>query len=569
MAKASTSMCQDEFSCPVCLDLLDDPVTTPCGHHFCMSCISICWDQEAMNEVYSCLQCKKTFTTRPDLRRNDMLAKEVENLKKLQPASSGPGYVKCDFCIESNHKATKSCLMCLASYCEEHLQPHYQSPALKKHKLVEACADLQERICSQHSNLIDIYCRTDRNFICYLCWMNEHKDHDTVLINDEVMEKQNELKKFQKRVQKKRNMVRKLKNIINILKRSSQGAEDDNERIFHELISLMQKRRSEVTELIRAQKTSQLRQARNLLKKLKQEINDFNSSVSELEQLSDTHSHISFLQSFPSLCVSPGCNDSPSFTVNQYLSFDEVRKSVSDLQKQVMKICQKELNKIRPQENDSSLCSSSYNPIAAAVQMILLPEERNREDFLQYFIHLTLDPNTAHHQLLLSEENRVVTRERTTQRYSDHPERFDSRPQVLCKERVCGRCYWEVEWSGMGVSISVSYKDICRKGGVEESEFGYEKQSLSLWCSPSSVSFWHNGIPTELVIPASSRIGVYVDHCTGTLSFYSITGTMRLLHRVHTTFTQPLYPGFRVCHFYSTVRLCGPNVSKIVKEEKM
>ncbi|GAA6093537.1 tripartite motif-containing protein 16-like, partial [Tachysurus ichikawai] len=136
----------------------------------------------------------------------------------------------------------------------------------------------------------------------------------------------------------------------------------------------------------------------------------------KLEQLSHTHDDIHFLQSFPSLCVSPGCDDSPSFTVNQHLSFDGVRKSLSDLKTRVEQICEEEFNKIRAE--------------AAAVQMILHLEPKSRKEFLQYFCYLTLDPNTAHPELILSEKNRVVTWSETQQRYSDHPEIFDSRSQV-------------------------------------------------------------------------------------------------------------------------------------------
>ncbi|XP_060769645.1 tripartite motif-containing protein 16-like [Neoarius graeffei] len=177
------------------------------------------------------------------------------------------------------------------------------------------------------------------------------------------------------------------------------------------------------------------------------------------------------------------------------------------------------------------------------------------------FCYLTLDPNTAHRLLILSEKNRAVTNTEIKQRYSEHPERFGYYwCQVFCKESVCGRCYWEVEWSGDGVSISVSYKDIRRKGWSNECVFGRNSQSWSLWCcSSSSLSFWHNNIETDLRVPSASRIGVYVDHSAGTLSFYSVSDTMKLLHRVHTTFTQPLYAGFGPDWSPgSTARLCDP-----------
>ncbi len=174
---------------------------------------------------------------------------------------------------------------------------------------------------------------------------------------------------------------------------------------------------------------------------------------------------------------------------------------------------------------------------------------------LSDFFQFTVDSNTVHKNLCLSEGNRVIKYTRKDQPYPDHPDRFDGLPQVLCRESVCGRCYWEVEWSGW-VDISVSYKSISRKGRGKECEFGRNDQSWSLFCSDSSCSFWHNCIQTKLPrVSSSSRVGVYVDHAAGTLSFYSVSDTMTLIHRVHTTFTQPLYPGFGI-YDDSVITLC-------------
>ncbi len=169
----------------------------------------------------------------------------------------------------------------------------------------------------------------------------------------------------------------------------------------------------------------------------------------------------------------------------------------------------------------------------------------------------TLDLNTTYKRLRLSENNRVITYSGTDQPYPDHPDRFDQWWQVLCKESVCGRCYWELEWSGTGVYISVSYKSISRTGSGNECLFGANNQSWSLDCSRSSYSFIHNKIKTVLSVKPiiSSRIGVFVDHSAGILSFYSVSDTMSLIHTVQTTFTQPLYPGFNV-RFESSVKLC-------------
>ncbi|XP_058249461.1 tripartite motif-containing protein 16-like [Hemibagrus wyckioides] len=564
MAESSISVdfSVDQFICPVCLDLLKDPVTIPCGHSFCKVCINGCWDQEDQKGVYSCPQCRDTFTPRPVLRRNNMLAEVVEKLKKteVQAASpahcyTGPGDVECDFCTGRKHKAVKSCLTCLASFCETHLKPHYEVPALKKHTLSEASANLQEKICSEHDEVLKIYCRTDQRCICSLCMLDKHKGHDAVSVAAGRAEKQSELKedqmKFQQRIQEKQKKVQELKQTVNTIKLSAQTAVDDSERIFTEMISSMEKKRSEVTELIRAQEKAELSRAERLLEQLEQEIADLQRRVTELEQLSHTHDHIHFLQALASGCQSPQLKrpefDPSSITVPQHLSFDGVRNSLSDLKKRLEEFCEEEFNKIPPH--------------AAAVQIISPPEPRSREEFLKYFCYLTLDPNTTHPHLILSEKNRVVRDSEREQQYSDHPERFDSWCQVLCKESVCGRCYWEVEWSSVfGVSISVSYKDISRKGQGNECVFGRNNQSWSLWCSSYSLIFYHNNIKTDLRVPSSSRIGVYVDRSAGTLSFYSVSDTMKLLHRVHTTFTQPLHAGFRLYWSLgsSSVRLCDP-----------
>ncbi|KAL6485582.1 hypothetical protein MHYP_G00049740 [Metynnis hypsauchen] len=402
---ASISVDQDQFSCPICLDLLKDPVAIRCGHSFCMVCINGCWDRDDQRGVYSCPQCRETFTPRPVLRRNNMLAEVVEKLKKteLQAASpahcyTGPGDVECDFCTGRKRKAIKSCLACVASLCEAHIKPHLEIPALIKHKLVTASSKLQEKICPQHDKLIEIFCRTDHSCICYLCTMDKHMGHSTVAAVAERKDKQNQLKemqrKFQQRLQENEKKLQEVKQAVKTLKSSAQAAVEDSERIFTELICCIEKKRSEVTELIRAQEKAELRGAEELLEQLEQEIADLKRRDTELEQLSHTEDHIQFLQSFQSLRVSSGSEDSPSIPVHQHPSFDGVRKSLSKLKERLEEFCKKEFGKI-----------SAH---VSAVQMILPSEPKTREDFVQYFCRLTLDPNSLNHYLILSEENKSI-----------------------------------------------------------------------------------------------------------------------------------------------------------------
>ncbi len=172
---------------------------------------------------------------------------------------------------------------------------------------------------------------------------------------------------------------------------------------------------------------------------------------------------------------------------------------------------------------------------------------------------LTLDPNTAHTELVLSEENRKVTHVNEEQSYPDHPDRFDAVSQVLCSESLTGRCYWETEWSGNYVDISVSYKEIKRKGGSKDCWFGRNDQSWSFECSDQRFSVSHNNNFTDISAArvSSKRVAVFLDESSGSLSFYSVSDTHTLTH-LHTfthTFTQPLHAGFRL-YSNSSVSLC-------------
>ncbi|KAJ8377059.1 hypothetical protein SKAU_G00076390 [Synaphobranchus kaupii] len=550
MAEGGFFLDEEQFSCPICLDLLKDPVAIPCGHSYCMGCIKGCWDQDDHTGIYSCPQCRQTFTPRPVLGRNTILAEVVEKLKKtgLQaapPAHSyaGPGDVVCDFCTGRKRKAIKSCLVCLASYCETHLQPHYEFPGFKKHKLVKATGNLQEKICSHHDKLLEVYCRTDQQCICLLCVMDEHSGHKTVSAAAERTEKQKQLgatqSKFQQIIQEREKELQDLRQAVQSLKRSAQAAVEDSERIFTELIHSIERRRSEVKELIRDQEKAEVSRAEGLLERLEQEIAELRRRDTELEQLSHTEDHIHFLQSCQSLCTPPGPGDLPSITVRPHVSFEAVRKSVSELKERLEDVCKGELVKI-----------------SLTVKSVDIQEPKTREDFLQYSCQLTLDPNTAYKHLRLSGGNREVTCVREIQSYPDHPERFECYEQVLCREGLSGRCNWEAEWSGGYAFVAVSYKEMSRKGGGNDSSLGRNDKSWCLRCFRSGYSFWHNNKSTEIPAPSSSRIGVYLDHRAGTLSFYSVSDTMTLLHRVQTTFTQPLYPGFRVNNVGCSVKLC-------------
>ncbi|XP_058872414.1 E3 ubiquitin-protein ligase TRIM47-like [Acipenser ruthenus] len=347
---------EDQFSCSVCLEILKDPVTIPCGHSYCMGCIKNCWDQTDHTGVYSCPQCRETFTPRPVLSRNTMLAEVVEKLKKTglspPPAQSyaGPGDVPCDFCTGRKFKAVKSCLTCLASYCETHVKSHSEVTPLKRHKLINAIGDLEQKLCAEHQKVLEVFCRTDQTCICWWCTDKEHKSHDTVSAEAERTGKQKQLgdtqTEIQQRIQERLKEIEALKQAVESLKRSACIEIKESEKIFTELIRSIEKIHTEVIELIGATEKTAVNQAEERMKKLEQEIAELRRRNAELKQLSETEDHIHFLQNFQSLCAPPEAGDLPSIIVNTDISFGAVRKAVSELKDHIEDFCKGELVKI-------------------------------------------------------------------------------------------------------------------------------------------------------------------------------------------------------------------------------
>ncbi|XP_071370760.1 E3 ubiquitin/ISG15 ligase TRIM25-like isoform X1 [Centroberyx affinis] len=550
MAQRGIQLDGTKLRCSICLDLLKDPVTIPCGHSYCMSCIKSYWNEKYQKKIHSCPQCRQTFTPRPVLVKNTMLAELVEELRKtgLQAAPpdrcyAGPGDVACDVCTGRKLKALKSCLVCLASYCEQHLQSHYDAAPLKKHKLVEATVKLQENFCPHYDEVMKVFCHTDQQCICYLCSMDEHKGHDKVSAAAERSERQKELgvsrQQIQQRIQDREKDVKVLQQQVEAINVSADKAVEDSEKIFTELVRLIEKKSSDVKERIRSRQKEEASRAEELQEKLKREIAELRRKDAELEQLSHTEDHIHFLHSYPSLSRLSQSTDSPGTDIRPLCYFEDVTAAVSEARDKLQGILTEEWPKI-------SLTLTEVDVLLPQ------PEPKTRAEFLQYSHQITLDLNTAHTWLSLSDGNRKATCMREDK--SSHPDRFTYCSQVLSRESLTGRCYWEVEWSGQGVSIAVTYKDISRTGN--ESRFGYNDKSWALDYYNNSCLFRHNNITTPIPCPLSSRVGVYLDHRAGILSFYSVSETMTLLHRVQTTYTQPLHPGFRLYYVGDTAELC-------------
>uniref|UniRef100_A0A4W5Q7X3 FinTRIM family, member 82 n=1 Tax=Hucho hucho TaxID=62062 RepID=A0A4W5Q7X3_9TELE len=564
----------DYFSCPLCVGLLRDPVAIPCGHSFCMDCISGYWNEADYTGIYICPQCKITFTQRPVLRPNTMLTKVAEKIKKtganlnlnLTPPGNtfaGPADVPCDYCSGKKLKAVKSCLNCLASYCEKHLKPHYESATFKRHKLVDELGNLDRKICPQHQKSLELFCRTDQMCICAICTVSEHKGHDIVSAEAERSEKQKLLGVAQAEIRQKcQDRVKELEELrtaVDSLKSSARRAMAESEKMFEDMIRSIERMRSEVTKLIGINEKAAFNQAEGLVERLEQEIDELKKKETGLKQLYSTEDHIHFLQNFNYLCTPTDDGFIPRVSVNPDFSFRAARKAVAEIKDRLEELGREELVKISKSVNEVPVYTTEKREKSSRVIEVMTvdspppPEPKTRSEFLKYFCQLRLDPSTAYKELHLSDSSRKVIRTRDLQPYSDTPERFDSFAQVLCREALSGgRFYWEIEWSGE-FSMGVAYKGISRKGKGSLCLLGYNDKSWSLLCSDTGYSAWHNRVDKAINAPHSPRIGVYLDHLAGVLAFFSIGNHMTLLHRFETMFVEPLYPGFGVG---TSVKIC-------------
>ncbi|XP_063051695.1 tripartite motif-containing protein 16-like protein [Engraulis encrasicolus] len=567
----------DSFFCPICLELLRDPVAIPCGHNYCMDCIRSYWDQDEQRGCYSCPQCRHTSPCRPVLNKNPLIAQLVDKVRTRITATTSsssasaavhnchlPSHVRCEFCAgvkilpgEDDYAA----LPCLSAesvhvVCGGMVEDSGSAadasccvPVVTRRggrcEEMDAVKQLRDNICSHSEKLLEMFGHSHQHHqhqqqqqcLCYLCPAKRHTTRREVQSATRTPNKQRGLhepqRQFQQRVQEREREAQELRRVVETLKHSAQAAVGECEGMFGGLLRSMERR---------AEEKAKLKQAQQLLRRMEEEIRDLRKEA-RLGPLSlahtDTHLHQSSLQPECKALVGEGA---PIIMVNQHTAFEELKQSVTELKERL-------------------------DDFLITVQSVLPPEPQTRDEFLQYSRPLTLDPNTVHRELLLSEGNRTVTHCDEYQSYPARPERFDGWEQVLCREGAAGRSYWEVEWSGEEVSVAVSYSHIGRKGHGRECGLGSNEHSWSLDCSKAGYTFRHDSQETELPLVVggggggvSNRIGVYVDHRAGTLAFYSISGAaMTLLHRVQTTFVHTLYPafwlGFNFHHGPSSVKL--------------
>ncbi|CAL8357167.1 unnamed protein product [Boreogadus saida] len=492
MACANTSWSEENFSCSICLDVFNSPVSTACGHNFCRTCITRFWDGQVK---YKCPVCNKLFNTRPDLQVNTFLSELAAEIRTTVRVKEQPcvekAEIPCDVCTGTQQKAVKSCLMCFTSYCQTHLEPHQRVARLQKHRLVEPMDRLEDRM------------------------LTDHKSHPVVPLKEEYEVKTAHLGKTETDVpQKIKERKQKIKEIKDTVELSNKDADREiahGGQVFTALIGCVEKGRDEFNQTVKEKLKSTVKRAEDLIKELEQEIEDLTNRSSEVKQLSHTEDHLHFLQAFRSLKDPPPPRDWTTVEVRPPSYVGTLRRSLDQLEET--------LN----------------------MEMKKLPGDGELKRVQQYEVDVTLDPDTAHTRLILSEDGKQVHDGGVEKELPDNPKRFTKYIFVLTRQSFSsGRFYFEVQVKdNTAWWLGVARESIDRKGQTESTpETGY----WTLYSDQGGLVFSDNPSVRLPLRAELQKVGVFVDYDEGVVSFYDVDARVHIYSATGCTFTEPLYP---------------------------
>ncbi|CAG5865694.1 unnamed protein product [Menidia menidia] len=530
MATAAGILSKEQLLCPICLDVFNQPVSTPCGHNFCRGCIQRYWQ---IANLPQCPVCKHRFFKRPDLKVNTFISEVASQFmeigeKQLQAETSSAcqpsghrGDISCDVCVGKKVKALKSCLDCLASFCETHLEPHHVVGALKKHRLINPMLNMQERICKKHESLLDLFCLTDQMYVCQVCMKSDHKDHLTAHIEDKSRDVRVQIGRIsvevQKLTQQRLQKISELSQAVQLSERKSEGEVEESLHVFNKLLQLVQRGQTEVTSAIKAKQRQVEITAGGIKMQLEQEVSQLTCRSSELELLKHTEDDLYLLKNHQALCTMPAIREWPDTLVQSAEYVGPVRRAVRRAASQVEETVKTEVRR---------LCEAEF--------------KRAR----RYAVDVTLDPDTAHPKLALSADRRQVHHRDVALSLPDNPERFYPCVSVLGKEGFSsGRFYFEVQVKGKTEwDIGVGLESVNRKGGnLLSPERGFWTLALR-----EDGRYWALSSPPVCVplVEKPQRVGVYVDVGWGQVSFYNADSHSHIYTFTEYTFSERLFPYF-------------------------
>ncbi|XP_078022671.1 E3 ubiquitin-protein ligase TRIM21-like [Epinephelus lanceolatus] len=528
MAAANYLPSEDQFLCCICLDVFTDPVSTPCGHNFCKNCITEHWDTSYRCQ---CPLCKETFTIRPDLRVNTLLTEMVAQFRQSaqQKASSSssqqqaakPGEVPCDVCTGTKLKALKSCLVCLASYCETHLEPHLTMSGLKRHQLIDPVENLEDRMCTKHDKPLELFCKTDQTCVCMLCTVSDHKTHDVVPLKEEYEEKKAELGKteveIQQMIQKRQLKIQEIKHSVSLSEKDADREIAEGVQVFTALKESVERGLNELIKMIEGEQKTTQKQAEGFIKELEQEISELKKRNTEVEQLSHSEDHLHLLQCIQSLKAPQLSKDWSEVSVHPPSYEGTVVRAVSQLEETLSEQMKK-----------------------------LFEAELKR--FQQYAVDVTLDPDTAFPNLILSDDGKQVKYGDVKKNVPNNPERFSRYCNVLAKQSFSsGRFYFEVQGKGKtNWDLGVARESINRKGVITLSpQEGY----WTVWLRNGNEYKALADPRVRLSLKSRpQKVGVFVDYEEGLVSFYDVDAAALIYSFTGCSFTEKLFPFFSPCN---------------------
>ncbi|KAG9465950.1 hypothetical protein GDO78_017477 [Eleutherodactylus coqui] len=612
MAQSLEAMAE-ELSCSICLSLFTTPVTLPCGHNFCSQCLDLSW-KGGEDSGYSCPQCRCVFPSKPALQKNTLLSNLVSQLAAARRAEPAPqeveveveedeepedepgvpdrGAVLCDSCRRV--AASKTCLTCMASFCQEHLLPHLQSPAFLDHLLSQPLGDLQQRKCQEHNKLMDHYCWDHGGCLCCYCALG-HKSCKTLTLQEAKRQKElhftNVLRSLNQKIEKAATTVEEVQCEQKRLQETTRKKKELLESEYDELKSLIDEERCRAMLKIEEEEkkvTSKFNYTQSVLSKKRQEYERMCSRVQSLLQeqddlqflkratkVNDTTSKEPFkpktefdeklLQglyknvvslkdlvksSIRQMAENPEWRSQPmqkASGAEAGLETEEAgkwRAARPKMQDEKPSTKNKVKKKPNPPTADASAPMPHERPHSVPHTKPAVPAANLREQFMRYAEKLYADPSTVHKKILISN---LFTRLAVSDMPHNYPEslqRFVSCSQLLCSQSFSeGVHYWEILKEGGNFSgFGVAYQSIARTG--TESRLGRNKVSWCIeWCN-GKLQAWHDDKQTDLTTPNTNKYGVLLNCTEGFVSFYCIGKKFSEIYKFRAKFKEPLYPAF-------------------------
>ncbi|XP_077084377.1 zinc finger protein RFP-like [Siphateles boraxobius] len=375
MTSFSSSLSGELLQCNICLEVFTDPVTTSCGHNFCNICIEACWES---GQLFLCPLCKEDFQSKPELKINAAFKKVVDRFKvhqqpnKLQQQTKHFQQILCDVCSENKQRAVKSCLHCVTSFCETHLDHHKTAPRLTRHKLINPVENLEDYICRKHDKPLEMFCRDDQTCLCLFCTETVHKTHNAVPIEEESGYRKIQLEKTQAEIkvmiQDRHKKIKEIKNVVKSNKSTTERNKANKVELFTALIHFIERCQSEVLEGMEQKQKAEEKQAEELIKELDQEITELKRRNTELEQLSHTEDHLRLLQVYSSMCSLPQVKTWTNININtDLLNTENLEKALTCLKEKVNKELEK-VHEIRKHYGAQPSVLQRFNFIQATSQ---------------------------------------------------------------------------------------------------------------------------------------------------------------------------------------------------------